>query len=209
MLDMSPEEIINLCTNKSTSYLVEDVLHFPYLSQPFKKQLIHVISTRIDTLATHPAGSHVVEACYGATANIPHVRQQIAQALAYNRNLWRDRYGKRVWSTWQMKTYTEDYSAWRYQSTADREGMKKFARENRHPLDDRVSLEIEPVPHSDAHKDEERTAHQELDRKKHHLREIESKERLEKWKASKKRKTGGVRPDTLESITRKVEEAMS
>ena len=108
-----------------------------------------------------------------------------------------------------MNTYMEEYSAWKFQSTADREEMKKFLRENRHPLDDRVPLETEPVAHSDARNDEVKTSHQELDRKKHHLREIESKERLEKWKAGKKRKTGGVRPDTLESITRKVEEAMS
>jgi nucleolar protein 9 len=87
------------------------------LSQQFpvplrRKLLNHILGSAV-SLATDPAGSHIIDACWGATENIRHYRDKLAAEMAAQEDTVRnDFFGKNVWRNWNMHGFIHQRFDW-------------------------------------------------------------------------------------------------
>ena len=81
---------------------------------PLRRKIINHIIGSVVKLATDPAGSHIIDACWGATTDLKYQRDKIAGEMAGQADIVRnDFFGKQVWRNWNMNTYTTNRNDWR------------------------------------------------------------------------------------------------
>ena len=93
---------------------------------PKRRKLLNHILGSVVGLATDPAGSHIIDACWGATENIRHYRDKIAAEMAEQEDAIRnDFFGKRVWRNWDMNGFVSQRFDW---GRPKGEQERKFAK---------------------------------------------------------------------------------
>ena len=112
-------------TCPETSPVIEAMLS-PSIPKHLRKDVLNELIGSVVTLAKDPAGSHVVDACWEATRDIRHYREQIAHTLAGQADSIRsDFFGKRVWRNWNMDAYVSGRFDW---GRAEGSGERRFAK---------------------------------------------------------------------------------
>ena len=98
----------------------------PEIPVRFRKKLLNHILGSVASLATDPAGSHVIDACWNATRDIRHYKEQIAKEMAEKADSVRnDYFGKRVWRNWNMDAFVSGRFDWGRQDGSE---GKQFAK---------------------------------------------------------------------------------
>jgi hypothetical protein len=112
-------------THPQTSHVIEYMLATTFPVPQRKKILNHILGSVV-TLATDPAGSHVIDACWEATGDIRHYREKMAREMAEQADVVRtDFFGKRVWRNWNMDAFVAERFDWGQQHGAE---QRQFAK---------------------------------------------------------------------------------
>lgn len=110
---LEPPLYHTLATHTSTSHLLQTALTSPHATLIFRRKLISRFYGRIADLATHPAGSHLVDAIWTATVGLGFMRERIAEELAENEAALRESsVGRKVWRNWRMDVYKRRPNEW-------------------------------------------------------------------------------------------------
>ena len=92
-----------------TSYIIEQILSSPptiTIPKPLHRKLLNHILGSVVELAIHPAGSHIIDACWNATNDLHHYRPKIVQEIIAQEDVVRnDFFGRRVWKNWKLDAY--------------------------------------------------------------------------------------------------------
>jgi hypothetical protein len=90
-----------------------------------RKLLNHILGSVV-SLAVDGAGSHIIDACWGATENIKHYRDKMATEMAAQEDIVRNNFfGKRVWRNWNMHGFVNQRFDW---GRGSGEQGRKFAK---------------------------------------------------------------------------------
>ena len=92
-----------------------------------RRKLINHILGSVVELAIHPAGSHIIDACWNATNDIRHYRPKIVQEMTSQEDIVRnDFFGRRVWKNWNLDAYVSGRMAdWERGGSG---GARQFAK---------------------------------------------------------------------------------
>lgn len=97
----------------SLSRVVQTALTSDKSSIKFLRQFVPKFYDMTSDLATHPSGSHVVDALWHGTKGLHFMKQRIATLLQNNETKLRESvYGRRVWKNWAMDVYQRRPSEW-------------------------------------------------------------------------------------------------
>jgi len=137
-----------LATTPSTSHLLQTALLSPHATLIFRRKLISRYFGRAADLATHPAGSHLIDAVWRATVGLGFMRERLAEELAENEpRLRQSPAGRKVWRNWRMDLYKRRRADWVRDTRreAGNDGFLSF------PLDGDCERGVVDAGKSDAH----------------------------------------------------------
>lgn len=137
-----------LATTPSTSHLLQTALLSPHATLIFRRKLISRYFGRAADLATHPAGSHLIDAVWRATVGLGFMRERFAEELAENEpRLRASPAGRKVWRNWKMDLYKRRRADWVRDTRreAGNDGFLSF------PLDGDCERGVVDAGKSDAH----------------------------------------------------------
>ncbi|KAL2796814.1 hypothetical protein BJX66DRAFT_323703 [Aspergillus keveii] len=113
LLALSPEVLLPICKDPTSSHVVQRALTSSASTPQFRRQFTGRFTGHISELALDSSGSHVVDALWTATKDIFFVKERMAQELAQNELALRDSFvGRAVWRNWAMDLYKRRRSEW-------------------------------------------------------------------------------------------------
>ncbi|CEL08037.1 Putative Nucleolar protein 9 [Aspergillus calidoustus] len=113
LLALSPEVLLRICKDPTSSHVVQRALTSSASTPQFRRQFTGRFMGHISELALDTSGSHVVDALWTATKDIFFVKERMAQELAQNELALRDSFvGRAVWRNWAMDLYKRRRGEW-------------------------------------------------------------------------------------------------
>ncbi|KAL2842351.1 hypothetical protein BJY01DRAFT_236032 [Aspergillus pseudoustus] len=113
LLALSPELLLRICKDSTSSHVVQKALTSSASTSQFRRQFTSRFTGHISELALDSSGSHVVDALWSATKDIFFVKERMAQELAENELALRDSFvGRAVWRNWAMDLYKRRRGEW-------------------------------------------------------------------------------------------------
>jgi len=122
--------LINLAHDTHASHTLVTSLTSPHSPIISRRKLIAAIYGHIASLATHSAGSRVIDALWSGTRGLAFMRERVAEELAEAEGILREgatsHYGRRVWRNWRMDMYKRRRREWvAYSKSADAAGAEE------------------------------------------------------------------------------------
>ena len=90
LLAESPESVVKLSKEPTSSRVLQQALTLPTSTQQFRRQFTTRFQGHMVELALHSSGSHVVDSLWSATKDIFFVKERMAQELAQDEMTLRD-----------------------------------------------------------------------------------------------------------------------
>ncbi|KAF7720111.1 Uncharacterized protein PECH_001226 [Penicillium ucsense] len=114
LLAQSPETIIQLAKEATSSRVLQQALTLPTSTLQFRRQFIPRFQGHLAELAQDNSGSHVVDALWPASKDVYFVKERLAQELAEHEMTLRDSFlGRAVWRNWSMDLYKRRRGEWK------------------------------------------------------------------------------------------------
>lgn len=114
LLAESPESVVKLSKEPTSSRVLQQALTLPTSTQQFRRQFTTRFQGHMVELALHSSGSHVVDSLWSATKDIFFVKERMAQELAQDEMTLRDSFlGRAVWRNWSMDLYNRRRGEWK------------------------------------------------------------------------------------------------
>lgn len=114
LLAQSPDTIIKLAKEPTSSRVLQQALTLPTSTAQFRRQFTTRFQGHIVELALDNSGSHVVDSLWSATKDIFFVKERMAQELYQNEMTLRDSFlGRAVWRNWSMDLYKRRRNEWK------------------------------------------------------------------------------------------------
>ncbi|KAJ5239737.1 Nucleolar protein 9 [Penicillium chermesinum] len=128
LLAQSPETILQLAQEPTSTRVVQQALTSPTSTPQFRRQFVAFFQGHLVDLAQNSNGSRVVDALWTATKDIFFVKERMAQELASKEMVLRDSFiGRAVWRNWSMDLYKRRRSEWNARAKGierNQEGME-------------------------------------------------------------------------------------
>lgn len=133
LLTTETSTLISMSKDRSASHVLQSSLAYSDQSHKFRRILIQRFFGHLRDLGTHSIASHVVDAFWAASVNLPFIRERVAIELQENEIELRESFaGKVVWRNWMMDKYKTRKSEWMAEARRNDEGGKsglELARE--------------------------------------------------------------------------------
>ncbi len=105
--------LLRLAKDPAASRVLQAALTSPPSTPSSNRTIIPKFYNHISDLATHPSGSHLVDALWHATNGSHFMKERLAKELQANEaELRASRYGRVVWRNWNMDVYQRRPGEW-------------------------------------------------------------------------------------------------
>lgn len=129
LIDLPVATLLDLARSATFSHILQQALTNPTAPIIRRRKLITRFQSQVASLATHPSGSHLVDAIWSGTQGLAFMRERVAEELAEAEATLRDSpSGRKVWRNWKMDLYRRRRSEWvrQQREEAGNEGFVSF-----------------------------------------------------------------------------------
>lgn len=149
LLDTPTSILLTMAEDPALSRLLQSSLTLPTSTPPFRRRLIATFLDQVPRLASHPVGSHLVDALWVGTKGLQHYRERIAQELCTMETALRgSHHGRSVWRNWKMDLYKDRRMQWTALSKASLDSLHSAGKPSGVSPDGKSGIELARQRHA-------------------------------------------------------------